>query len=597
MTSDTYKQKYGLDWPPEYHDVFIDLVCAKKWREYPYCKARLDDPGTHLLRACRALFTPSEFGISRWTEQHAEDFTTSNFCGTWGCAASGKSNDYGCFLLLDWATDPTETVSLLCSTTRDMLRIRSYESVIRYFQVLKRNPFFLFPGKESKTTTAILNADDDDDESGVGMMSTVKASIRGVAVNDGGSIQGAHLPYVRLLCDELAEMKPHAMNSRANLSIGCRDFRCFFLANPTSLYDESAKYSVPIDGWSSITPDSEFWLTRWGRVRHHNGFSSPAVKEPDGARKYPYLINQEQIDRRLAEEDGNMDARDIWVFVKGFPPRSGVDDTVLTPELIHTHHMQDKPVWITPEEELTYVAGLDPAFTSGGDDCLLKIGAIGVASDYARILAFVDTVKIPIDAVSQRPATYQVVDALAPLLEKYNIPVSRLCVDDSGTQSVADVISVEIGPGVLRLNSARAASDARISDKDNTLMKDKYVDLGTESWMRTAVLGRQGRLRGMTDRAANEFSIRRLVMAGRRKRLESKKEYKARLKGHRSPDDGDATALCVWAASGLLAGATGLEGAHGPQRYGARPGIHIRSSLKSSDYVDSEEWKSLNCYR
>ena len=580
--------KYGVEWPDVYHDAFIEMVCAKKWKEYPYCDAQLDHPAEHLLRACRMLLDPRDFTISRWTEQHAVDWCETDFCITWGAAATSKSNDYGIFSVLDWATDPTETVTLMASTTREMLKLRSYESVVRYFKLLKRNRLGLpFPGKESKTTTAILNTDDDDV-----ITTTVKASIRGVAVNDGGTLQGAHLPYVRLILDELSEMKAHGMNARANLGIGCRNFKVFGLANPTSFYDEAAKYSVPRDGWASVSVDHEVWETRWGRVRHHDGLKSPAVVEPGGRERYPYLVNQEQIDRRLREEDGNAEARDFWIFVRGYPPRSGVDDTVLTPELVQTHKMQGPPAWVG--DDLIYVAGLDPAFTSGGDDCILKIGAVGRFDSYLMGLAFVETIRIPIDSMSPRPATYQVIDGIRPHLERYGLiaagprgketHLERLCCDDSGTQSVADVITVELGPGVLRVNNGSSATDMPVSPQDVTPMKDKYCDLGTETWLRMAALGRENRLRGLTDRSSNEFCIRRLVVSGRRKRLEKKSDFKARLKGHRSPDDGDASALCAWAARPLL-GAAVATGAHGPQPHRGPLGIRIVSTVKTSNYV------------
>ena len=576
------KKKYGIDWPDNYHDVFIDMVLAKHWQEEPYCHANLDHPADHLLRACRRLLSSKDFTISSWSEEHAKDWTETDFCITWGGAACSKSNDFGLFSVMDWATDPLDTIVLMASTTREMLKIRSYESVVRYFKLLKSNPFFLFPGKESKTTVAILNVDDDD------APSTTKSSIRGSAVNEGGSLQGAHLPYVRLILDELSEMKPHGMNARSNLSKGCRNFKCFGICNPTSFYDEGSKYSVPIDGWAAVTPDDTMWETRWGRVRHHDGLKSPAITEPGGVKKYPHLINQAQIDRQIKEEDGNVEARDVWIFVRGFPPRSGVDDTVLTPELIQVHKMQQPPVWLTPKEKLIYVAGLDAAFTSGGDDCIVKIGAIGTTTDYINTLAFVDTIKLPIVAGSERPATYQVVDGLRPILEKYNIPVRRLCVDDSGTQSVADVIEVEIGHGVLRLNSGVAASDAAVSPQDVTPANTKYVDAGTESWIRLAGLGKQNRIRGMSDRCSNEFCIRRLVVAGRRKRLEKKSEFKTRLKGHRSPDDGDGSALCARAARPQMSTAGVEPGSNAPRKTTQkRPGVVIKTTIKPSNYVDT----------
>ena len=560
----TYKPKYGIDWPLEYSDAYIDMVCAKHFREPPYCNGKLLRPGEHLIKACRALLEPRDFIISPWTVMHAEDWCETDFCITWGGAACSKSNDYGLFSVIDWATDPYDTIVMLGSTGMKELKTRSYESVVRYFQLLKRNRLGLpFPGKESKTTTAILNESEDEAPA-----ATEKAGIRGVAVNDGGKLQGAHLPYVRLILDELSEMKSHGMDARANLSIGCRNFKCFGLCNPTSYYDQGAMFSVPLRGWTSVDEYSEVWDTRWGRVRHHNGFQSPAILEPGGQEKYPHLVNQEQIDRRLREAGGNSEDRDIWVFVKGWPPRTSTEDTVLTAVMIHAFQMDQPAVWRSDSWEL--VAGLDPAFTSGGDACMLQIARVGILAGGLRALEFTETLRLPIDDSSPRPPTYQVVDRLRETLSELEIPITRVAVDDSGTQSVADVIDVELGPGCRRCNSGSSASDRPLARQNGTPVKDKFVDTGTELWIQVAELGRSGQIRNMPAEACNQFSTRRLVPAGRRKRLESKPDYKARLKGMRSPDAGDAAALCVEAARhalGLTAGDT-VQGFRPPQGLG-----------------------------
>jgi len=70
------KSKYGLEWDLACPDVMIELGCAKHWREIPELEGH---PADHLLRACRMLFKPAEFTIHKWTEQHALDFTESDF--------------------------------------------------------------------------------------------------------------------------------------------------------------------------------------------------------------------------------------------------------------------------------------------------------------------------------------------------------------------------------------------------------------------------------------------------------------------------------------------------------------------------------------
>ena len=176
-----------------------------------------------------------------------------------GCVLTHNSNDYGLLSVIDWMVDPKETVTILASTSVNMLKIRSYESVLRYFQLIKAHAPWQMPGKLRKTDDAIIL--DEDDELGA---TTDKASIRGVAVAEGtdtearAKLQGAHLPYVRLILDELSQMKPAAMKVRTNLSIGARDFKLVGLCNPDSFTDLAAQYSVPLlpGGFAAVDPET-----------------------------------------------------------------------------------------------------------------------------------------------------------------------------------------------------------------------------------------------------------------------------------------------------------------------------------------------------
>jgi hypothetical protein len=182
------------------------------------------------------------------------------------------------------------------------------------------------------------------------------------------------------------------------------------------------------------------------------------------------------------------------------------------------------------------------------------------------------------------------VDALRIELDKRGIPVTHLAIDDSGTQSVADVVEVEIGRGCIRCNSGSAASDRPIARLNGTPVNERYVDRGTELWIQVAELGRNRQLRGMSAEECGQFTSRRLVMAGKRKRLERKVEYKTRLKGFRSPDDADAAALCVEAARvacGLHPGEVARAPAGGHQGYySGAPRFVIHQTLKSNNCVD-----------
>jgi len=597
-----YRQKYGMSWPSQVHDIQIDLLCAKKWREPTYAAGNLLDPGEHMLRAIRALFSHEDWSISPWTEEHAHAWCTESGLHIMGCASSSKSNDIGGFCVLDWITDPMDTITIMASTSKAALSDRSYESVIRYFKLLKANRQFMVPGKEARTVMAIVN----DDEDEYGKLSTSKSAIRGVAVQAGtadearANLVGRHMPYVRLICDEFAQMREAAAQARVNLSIGAeKDFKWVTMANPDSLQDMSGRYMEPEDGWLSVDENTPHWRSRFGLVLHRNGFQSPAVTEEGGREKYPYLINKPQIDQVIKEEHGNMDAIPVWTMVKGFPPPSGSEVTVLSEADLISFGMQEDAIWDTRGRAKIRVAGLDPAFTAEGDGCVLQSGTVALTREGVLALEFDDPHYIMIEASSPRPATYQVSDQTAQYCSDHNIPITNLMIDDSGVQSVADVVQVETGQVPLRCQFGGAASDRPVSMSNATPAKDRFRDQATEIWAMTAEVGRSRQLRKFPDKAAGQFCTRRFrprtAASSVKRSLESKKEYKKRLTGQRSPDEGDALALCVAAArdiGGLWAGAdiTNLVGVQ-PRMGSDCPGSKRMSNLsRGYDDVDNTRY-------
>jgi len=544
------KHKYGLEWPHDFHDAFIDLVLAKHWREEPYKSGNLLPPEEHLLRAATELISDEHFRVSRWTEEHAYDFTHSKFCIVLGAAASSKSNDIGLFTLLDWITDPTKTLAILASTSAGMLQLRSFESVVRYFRLLKTHPKFLIPGKESKTQVAILNADDEDVNTPA---ATVKASIKGVAVHAGtmeearANLQGAHMPYTRLILDELSAMKEAAMDARYNLSIGCKDFKFIGLCNPESRFDLACRHAEPLDGWESIDPETAtYWHSKYGDVRRHNGFQSPGLKDPV---RFPFLIKQAEIDAIVKESGGSTDTPACWTMLKGFPPPHGMEQTILTEAMMVQYGMRNKVTWGQGVQEPFRIAGLDPAFTSGGDQAILQSALVGYeAMTGLLVVAFEPEHIIPIKASSMRPDVYQVVDYVLDWAEEVGFDLQYLGVDESGTQRVGDILEVEAiqrwrkPATVCRVSFGSMASEFAVSLRKDTPARKEYSNQVTELWYSMAEFGQHNQIRGLNDKAALEFCQRR-VLPKRPRMIETKRDMKKRIK--HSPDRADACACAL----------------------------------------------------
>lgn len=549
-----FKTKYGLDFPLDVADPFIDLLIAKCWREEPFKSCDRDAPGEHMLRAIRALFSPSVWCISPWVEEHAHAWCDEKFLGVIGCAASGKSWDFGGFALLDWLTHPDTTVTIMASTSKIALADRTFASAIKLFKELKQHRTFDAPGHIAKTAMAIMLGDDD----GLDLTNSDKTALRGVALAQGtaeearGSLQGRHAPYVRLIGDELAAMKdPLAralVDARTNLSIGAeKDFKFVFLANPEKTTDVCGRLAEPIDGWASVDENTPRWRARAGLVIHHNGFDSPAITDPDGPRKYPFLIRQEQIDERLAEEGGNADAAAIWVMIKGFPCPQGDAMSVLTEIDINNFGLRDPAVFDTRGEGLVRVAALDPAFTSDGDTAAFRTAEVGYDSEGRFVLNLKPVEALPIAASSKEPAAYQVVRQTIARCKALDIPISHLAVDDSGTQSVAAIIFKESGVSPVSCNFSASA--------DDKLLARNQV---TECWLTIQKLARHYQLKGLDTTTGAQFCTRRFKNVKRPLMLESKAEYKKRTNS-KSPDFADATAMLTLVArrvAGLYPGMT-----------------------------------------
>lgn len=531
------KTRYGLDWPKEVHDIFIDLILAKKARLEPFCHGNLLSPGEHMLRAATKLFTNDEWNISPWTEQHCHafcDFDASIWIGSSSCS---KSNDAGFLLFLYWLTDPLDTYVAMGSTSVAMLKLRSFESVTRCFRIMKKNPYFSIPGKEAPSQTAIINDNAD------GAEASLKASIRGVALKDGDEasniarLAGSHLRYTALCLDEGSSLPPAAAKARVNASMGAQRFVFLSLANPISFNDEATRLAEPIDGWSSVDERTPEWMSTYGfKVLHHNGFDSPAITEPDGARKYPHLINQAQIDRNMREAGGNVDDQVIWTMVRGYPAPQGSVLSVLTDVDIRNFELNTPAVFDTRGHEIVRVAGLDPAFTTGNDGCAWRFGEVGYDREGRFVLNLKPVELFPLNPSSSEPIAYQVVRLTLQRMREHNIPICNLAVDDSGTQSIASIIHKESGQMPLYCNFSSQASDPK-----------SWRNLVTEMYFFMQALARGYQLKGLDPKTAAQFCARRFKNAIKPLALESKDDYKKRM-AQKSPDEADCTVLLAHAA-------------------------------------------------
>lgn len=543
ILTNRYDRQYGIDWPREMPGHQRELLLWQKHKEAPYKFAELRNPiSEHFLAACRSLFTPEQLVFNEWFERMADGYTTHDGLVLWGPASAGKSHFVGIAFLMEYLADLQNTYCCMVSTTKDMLLLRSFASTIEYLGYLKSNPNFVSPIKYVAQKFAVVPDYMSDTQ-----VASLKAQVKGVAIREGAtedaksSIMGVHLPYTRACADEFENMGDRAkafLDAQSNLA-ACKDFKVIYCFNPQSLYNPGCSVSVPKGGWNSVSVDSESWETESGNlVLHFDAMKSPGRTDPV---KYYFLPTDKTIARILKENNGNEDAPNYWTFVRGFPPPMASERTVLTESMVQTYNMLERPRWRDMYDRVR-VAALDPSFTSDGDDCVLQTATVGMTENGVLAICFDTTYVLNILGSSGVPVTEQIAQQTVDILKAENITIDHFGCDDSGTQSVADVIAMKLGIGLYRCNFAAKPPDLAVSVANTALASKHYRNVVTWLYYTVKEYGEFGQIKGLPVKAAEEFCRRRLGTKLPRQ-LESKADMKKRIR--RSPDTGDACAILV----------------------------------------------------
>jgi hypothetical protein len=298
-----------------------------------------------------------------------------------------------------------------------------------------------------------------------------------------------------------------------------------------------------LDGWDSVDEHTAQWRSRYGLVLHRNAFDSPSIVEPGGEKKYPFLVSQKSIDAILLEENGVRTSPRVATMLCGFPPAQGLERSLISEREIITFKAQDKATWHNNSLPVK-LAALDPAYTADGDQCIYRTATMGRDASEHAVLELGPPIPIVIDAASSRPVCYQISDAVAGFLKADGIGIADMAVDDSGTQSVADVLTNEIGMGITRYNYALRPSERAISMANTTASNLRFKNSMTELWALLAEFVRHSQLRGLDAATVKQLTQRRFrrLVATTLRGLESKGEFKKRT-GNRSPDEADCAAM------------------------------------------------------
>lgn len=492
-----------------------------------------------------------------WTEWRFKEH-----CAGWkyisyaGGAGSSKSYDAAKIGILWWLSDPKNHAVIVASTTLTSLETRIWGYVLKHlneldvkvpFRYRKGNaPCILNPRQRGEGTT-------EDTIHGMFALAAKRGSDEQAISNWIGKHPNKGLMMV---LDEGTDMPTALFKALPNLEQGVEFFQCMVIGNSNEEFDLHGLLSTPKDGWDSVDPHKD---RKWETTRERgvclffNCYDSPAINDPDPEKREvlgKFLITQESIDKKKVEYGG--DTIDFYRFVLGFWKRGGTANVVISKEFLKDFKIMEFAEW-SGRMPLQIVAGLDPAFSTGGDSCILRLAILGYDVDGNHVLDFRGNellFKIPILA-NGKSAELQISEFTTAILAQYNCPLHHLVIDATGQgRALAEVIRLNAGAPrpPIKIYTVRTGNVQRNSF-------DVVVRTALDMWFAFRPYIQSGQIKGLDEVAALQLTTRRYKMNEKTLKvvLEGKAEYRTRMAGvmpslAHSPDEADAASLVLQSA-------------------------------------------------
>jgi hypothetical protein len=542
------RKKYGLLFPVSWSAFDIELYCFRAqrtveqgglgqaehfWRATSYCWGA-NNPVRN---------TTKYFIRNPWSEDIIEELCVNTYLAVGGAAGSTKSETCAMWLLIKYLSNARKFLGVVMSTSLKEAKRRIWGSMVDFVTAV---PNHMLPLKvlnsmgmiryESPTYTA-------NDRACLTLVAAEKSKEREAI----GKLIGMHQYEVGVIGDELSEL-PESILEYAlpggNLSSNPKFF-FVGLSNPNSYFDSFGKFWEPKDGWTSVTVDSYRWDTKYGSGLHFDALKSPNIPfikytTPDGV---SFLPTAEKVEAAKEAEGGENSLR-FWRMLRGFMSPVGQEDLIYSGPDIVKYRGTEPAVW--GDTPLIRVAALDPAFVNGGDRIILYFGTIGRDKNGQLVLQYDDFIELRIDATSKEEPAFQIAKQFKEQCEKRDIPPSHAAVDNTGGGGpFCDVVATIWSPEILRVNFGGRASERPVSLTDSRPSTERYYNKVAEIWYSGKELLRQGQLKGISPKLAEEMTLRHYGTTGAKKLIyvESKADMKLRMQ--RSPDIADAAFILV----------------------------------------------------
>lgn len=495
-------------------------------------------PEHHFKRIVSALWPedgPKPFVWHPWAERMLEASCQNQYLAVAGCASSGKTDFFAVWAIVNFITAPYDTMVLVTSTTLKDSRKRIWGSIRDYWQAAPP-----LPGKLVDSMGLIRFEDGTggtSDKCGITLIAAEKKKEKEAV----GKLIGFKNKRVIVIADEMPELSESILEASAsNLSLN-PEFQFIGIGNPASRFDAFGILAKPKEGWQAISPMEEEWDTERGLCIRFDGERSPNVLT--GKTIYPWIVTQAKLDEAKARFGENSLA--YYRMFRGYWAPTGDEDNIYSETEIISAGADGDAIWLEPP---TKVAGLDPAFTNGGDRTPIQFGEFGISRDGIPTLMFTER-RLLQDNVhdKKRTRTEQIVQQFKDVCETEGVLPWHCAYDKSGAGGpFGDVVSMVWSPEVLGVQFGGKASELPVSISDPALSCDRYTNRVSELWFGAKELIRTGQLKGIDRELAKEMCARKYSTkkgASIRMEVESKTDMKARTGA--SPDLADAAMILI----------------------------------------------------
>lgn len=534
---------HNLYWPEDMGAIDIELACYV--RDHAPEKGGLGAYG-HLRRAHDLLFPPLAKTWFPWKE----DFFKAAASGTpyislAGARGTAKTASMAAFALCWLWASPNNRIVIACSTSIDAMNDRFFRYIRNYKQyaagmpgriVNHPKPAFFFGDKETRSSGIVSKAIKP------GSAESIASEFVGIHY-EGGTLlivdEGQKLPR---------NATPGLIEAVSNLEKKGK-LQVIVAGNPQDKATYHGYVSAPLNGtFDDLDPDrDQWWPTKVGGIcLRFDGYRSPALADP---KKYNFLMTQEEIDD--AAKKLGRDHPHFLTYIRGFWPKISGEATILSEALIAKFNAR---LPRHPQaEHLITLAGLDPAFTQGGDECILQFADLYREPSGFLVLDYGgedNCISIPIDGQSSEPPFYQVARRTKELCQKRSVSPDAFAVETTGTGlGLGSIMEKEWHEDIMQICFAGKPSDDYTGVDLSTKSKDVYDRRVTELWFQVRAYVEANKIRGLNNIAATEFCSRHYEVISGKHKLETKTNYKLRSFGDEaasgSPDRADACVVVL----------------------------------------------------